>query len=106
MKDHVANVEGLSQRQVHPVESQLRSKRLRCYGHVLRQADDRLTQCMSFEGLVKSKGQAMLASPIKIWTDVVMIIYCKDLASFQVCPERKAQSLKEPTINKESGKVH
>ena len=40
MKDHVANVDILSQCQVPSLESQLRSKWLRWYGHVCRQADE------------------------------------------------------------------
>ena len=54
----------LSQCQVPSVESQLRSKRLRWYGHVCRQADDRLTKCMMF-GQVKGPGH--VGKPRKIW---------------------------------------
>ena len=61
--DHVANVDILSQCQVLPVESQLRSKRLRWCGHVCRQADDRLTKCMLF-GPVKGPGH--VGKPRKI----------------------------------------
>ena len=66
VKDHVANVDILSQCQVPSVESQLASKRLRWYGHVRRQADDRLTKCMLF-GQVK--GQGHVGKPRKIWSD-------------------------------------
>ena len=69
MKDHVANVDILSECQVPYVESQLRSKRLRWYGHVCRQADDRLTKCMLF-GQVKGPGH--VGKPRKIWNDVVL----------------------------------
>ena len=69
MKDRVASVDILSQCQVPSVESQLRSKWLRWYGHVCRQTDDGLTKCMLF-GQVKGPGR--VGKPRKIWNDVVL----------------------------------
>ena len=71
MKDHVANVDILSQCRVPSLKSQLRSRRLRWYGHVYRQTDDRLTKCMLL-GQVKVSGRTHVGKPRKIWNDVVL----------------------------------
>ena len=67
--DHVANLENLSQCHVPSVESQLRSKRLRWYGNLCRQADGILTQCMMFGQL---KGSGHVGKPREIWNKVVL----------------------------------
>ena len=84
--DHVANVDILSQCQVPSVEPQLRSKRLRWYGHMCRKADDRLTKCMLF-GQVKGPGH--VGKPVKTWNDVVLSdIHCLSIS----CPYEVAQN--------------
>ena len=54
LKDHISNAAILSACQAPSMESQLRSKRLRWYGHVCRMLDSRLPKVMF---LVKSKVQ-------------------------------------------------
>ena len=67
--DHVSNVEILSKCQTFSVESQLRSKRLRWYGHVCRMPDTRLPKKVLY-GQVKGKG--VVGRPRKIWNDVLL----------------------------------
>ena len=69
LKDRVADVDILSQCHVPYAEVQLKSKRLRWYGHVCRQADDRLAECMLF-GQVRGPGHA--GKPGKLRSDMVL----------------------------------
>ena len=66
---HVPNVDILSKCQTFSVESQLRSKRLRWYGHVCRMPDTRLPKKVLY-GQVKGRG--VVGRPRKIWNDVLL----------------------------------
>ena len=69
LKDHVSNTAILSMCQTCSVDAQLRSKRLRWYGHVCRMIDCRLPKVMLF-GQVK--GSHPPGRPRKIWNDIVL----------------------------------
>ena len=66
---HVPNVEILSKCKTFSVESQLRSKRLRWYGHVCRMSDTRLPKKV-LHGQVQGRGA--VGRPRKIWNDVLL----------------------------------
>ena len=69
LKDHISNAAILSMCQTCSMDSQLRSKRLRWYGHVCRMLDSRLPKVMLF-GQVK--GSNPPGRPRKIWNDIVL----------------------------------
>ena len=69
VKDHISNAAILSVCQTCSMDSQLRSKRLRWYGHVCRMLDNRLPKVMLF-GQVK--GSNPPGRPRKIWNDIVL----------------------------------
>ena len=67
LKDHISYAAILSMCQTCSMHSQLRSKRLRWYGHVCRMLDSRLPKVMLF-GQVK--GSNPPGRPGKIWNDI------------------------------------
>ena len=72
LRDRVSNVDlynMLAMCQTCCMDSQLRSKRLRWYGHVCRMLDTRLPKVMLF-GQVK--GNPPVGRPRKIWNDIVL----------------------------------
>ena len=69
LKDCVSNVTILSQCQIPSIDSQLRSNRLRWFGHVCRMPNSRLPKVMMF-GQVK--GTKCRGRPRSIWNDVVL----------------------------------
>ena len=69
LRDCVSNAAILSMCQTCSMDSQLRSKRLRWYGHVCRMLDTRLPKVMLF-GQVK--GSNPPGRPRKIWNDIVL----------------------------------
>ena len=69
LQDHISNAAIMSMCQTCCMGSQLRSKRLRWYGHVCRMLDNRLPKVMLF-GQVK--GLKPPGRPRKIWNDIVL----------------------------------
>ena len=69
LKDHISNAAILSTCQAPSMESQLRSKRLRWYGHLCRMLDSKLPKVMLF-GQVK--GSKPPGRPRKFWNDIVL----------------------------------
>ena len=67
--DHSTNSVILKRCKTFPVESQLRSKRLRWFGHICRMANNRLPKLIMHGQLV---GQNCRGRPRTIWNDVVL----------------------------------
>ena len=67
--DHITNSVILKGCESFPVESQLRSKRLRWFGHICRRADSRLPKVLMYGQLV---GQNFRGRPRTVWNDVVL----------------------------------
>ena len=68
LQDRIANETILSQCETCAMHSQLRSKRLRWYGHVCRILDTRLPKVM----FGQVKGSTPPGRPRKIWNDIVL----------------------------------
>ena len=66
--DHITN-SVIWRCETFPVESQLRSKRLRWFGHICRMADSRLPKLLMHGHLV---GQNCHGRPRTVWNDVVL----------------------------------
>ena len=67
--DHITNSVILKRCETFPVESQLRSKRLRWFGHICRMADSKLPRLLMYGQLV---GQNFRGRPRTVWNDVVV----------------------------------
>ena len=67
--DHVLNQQDLSKCKTFSVESQLRHKRLRWYGHVCRMFDTRLPKLMMYGQVA---GPNCRGKPRTVWNDVVL----------------------------------
>ncbi len=67
--DHITNSVMLKRRESFHVESQLRSKRLRWFGHICRMSDIRLPKVLLHGQLV---GQKCRGRPRTVWNDVVL----------------------------------
>ena len=67
--DHITNSVILKRCKTFPVESQLRSKRPRWFGHICRMADSRSPKLLMHGQLV---GQNCCGRPRTVWNDVVL----------------------------------
>ena len=67
--DHITNSVILKRCETFHVESQLRTKRLRWFGHICRMADNRLPKLLMHGQLV---GQNCRGRPRTVWNDVVL----------------------------------
>ena len=67
--DHITNSVILKRCETFSVDSQLRSKRLRWFGHICRMADSRLPKLLMHGQLV---GQNCRGRPRTVWNDVVL----------------------------------